>query len=420
MSSPRIAVIGGGIAGSICSTVLRQSGAELTIFDMGRKSAGGRFGAARSQRKANPVDRGAQFMCSSDVGSRFSQVLGFLESRGLVAPWQGRFGIMGTRGGGFLPKEIIDGTVIGGIKADKGTADNEDSSHPDDFCGFLAGGSKSRMYIGTPSMSDICNRLLDAPGIDVRAGSQVTDLHVTPKGWQILCGTSDTNERFDAVVVATHNPALAARAVRRLALEEAGGAGSPADVEQLRSRLTRLAEKLQELRDHHTSPLYTLSAAVPFGSLSTNLPFDAVACPTSQHIQFLSRDASKPGRAADAASEIEYWTAVSSVALAKDLIAKQISEQEAAEQIAGHLLELLKPGLREGSQLPPIASASAKCWRAALTTKTLGLQEDSIGLEPWRLAICGDFIRSSPSPIEAAVLSGLEAGERMVSWLTSN
>ena len=41
---------------------------------------------------------------------------------------------------------------------------------------------------------------------------------------------------------------------------------------------------------------------------------------------------------------------------------------------------------------------------------------DAIALEPWRLAICGDFVRDHPSPIEAAALSGLDAGESVAAF----
>ena len=71
---------------------------------------------------------------------------------------------------------------------------------------------------------------------------------------------------------------------------------------------------------------------------------------------------------------------------------------------------------------PPIhqpLDASAVRWASALTSKTLGLKEDSVALAPWRLAICGDFIREQDAhetPFEAAALSGLEAGERVASF----
>jgi predicted NAD/FAD-dependent oxidoreductase len=50
--------------------------------------------------------------------------------------------------------------------------------------------------------------------------------------------------------------------------------------------------------------------------------------------------------------------------------------------------------------------------------------EECISLEPWRLAICGDYISHGTEglgahacSVEAAALSGLEAGERVGAWL---
>ena len=41
------------------------------------------------------------------------------------------------------------------------------------------------------------------------------------------------------------------------------------------------------------------------------------------------------------------------------------------------------------------------------------LDDDCLSLEPWRLAVCGDFVGGGPTPAEAAAASGLAAGERI-------
>ena len=56
-------------------------------------------------------------------------------------------------------------------------------------------------------------------------------------------------------------------------------------------------------------------------------------------------------------------------------------------------------------------------WGAGFPGTTLGIDEPCVSLEPWRLAVCGDFLRPRPSPLEAAAESGLEAGERVAGWL---
>ena len=60
-------------------------------------------------------------------------------------------------------------------------------------------------------------------------------------------------------------------------------------------------------------------------------------------------------------------------------------------------------------------------WRAAFSAETLeGWSrgaEHAVVLEPYRLAICGDFVRAAACPVEAAALSGLEAGDRVAAVL---
>jgi len=100
MATPRVAIIGGGIAGSLCGLVLRSRGFAPTIIDKGKRALGGRLGGGKE------LDSGAVFLRASDSGSQWASVLAMLAREGLVAPWEGRFGLLGSRGGGFLPLEV--------------------------------------------------------------------------------------------------------------------------------------------------------------------------------------------------------------------------------------------------------------------------------------------------------------------------
>ena len=74
----------------------------------------------------------------------------------------------------------------------------------------------------------------------------------------------------------------------------------------------------------------------------------------------------------------------------------------------------------EEGTLPAVRPTGSRLLRAALTGGTLEewsrIEEDSVSLEPWRLAICGDFVRARSCPAEAAGLSGLEAGDCAGAW----
>ena len=95
------------------------------------------------------------------------------------------------------------------------------------------------------------------------------------------------------------------------------------------------------------------------------------------------------------------------------------AQEEAADIMSKEVCHLLfeKAGITDPASLPiPEKSSTAVRWGSAFTSKTLGLKEDSVFLQPWRLCIAGDYIRTIdayPTPFEAACLSGLEAGERI-------
>jgi len=400
---------------------------------MSKRALGGRFGTPRKSKGDMPLsDRGGQFFCTTQGSGRYSQVLAFLEHNKLVGRWDGRFGVLGARGGSFLPKEIIDGSVLGGLQRAKVHESEDGEANPEnsdqsiegggqfgDFCGFLAGGSKSELYVGTPSMSSVCDRLAELAEVEVRKGVEVTDLRLDGDTWTVGSSSAQPSDKgFQALVVATHNPALAAGVVSRLAIgmdELPDSAVGDATSHQIAERLRGLSSALENLRKQHKAPLYSLSISFPVGTLSENLNFDAVACPTSDKIQFVSREASKPGRS-NPNELTETWTAITTSAYAQDLLKRDLDEEAATSELVEAFVKLVKPALGDSVDNIVPSAASAKRWKAGFTTRSLGLQEDSIGLEPWKLVICGDFLRSYASPGEAAVLSGMEGGEKVASW----
>ena len=85
----------------------------------------------------------------------------------------------------------------------------------------------------------------------------------------------------------------------------------------------------------------------------------------------------------------------------------------AAAAMSSEVSQLLKPFASQGAQ--PL-KAAAKRWGAGFAAGTLGLAEPCVSLEPWKLAIAGDFVSEGASPAEAAALSGMEAAERVATW----
>ena len=131
---PRIAVVGGGLAGSLCSLVLRMRGARPVVIDAGCGSLG--HGGALP-------DSGTQFLRAVDP--RLRSMLAMLEREGLVAPWVGRFGVLGSSGGGFLPAVVVAATKLGAAtapSADGGFAAYTDGMRSRNiFTRYFAGGA---------------------------------------------------------------------------------------------------------------------------------------------------------------------------------------------------------------------------------------------------------------------------------------
>ena len=91
---PRVAVVGGGLAGTLCSLVLKNRGLHPVLIDAGTNGVGGRL-----------RNGGAQFLRATDP--QLVLVVQMLQGEGLLQEWKGRFGMLGSKGGGFLPAEIV-------------------------------------------------------------------------------------------------------------------------------------------------------------------------------------------------------------------------------------------------------------------------------------------------------------------------
>ena len=467
---PRIAVIGGGITGTLASLVLKNRNCSPVLIDRGHGGVGGRLRSNRSKLahyRQSPtrnepgdenkcaVDAGAQFFRATDP--RLATVFGMLETAGMLSVWEGRFGLLGSQGGGFLPSSIVGGAGLRGMGR-VGPDGDEDSQeqkaqmqkHTDagDFCGFAQHHrpDTTPTYVASGSNTNLCPAICAQAGIDIVSDALVVKASTVPGGgWKLeVEGNGDddvgalNNTIFDALVLATHDASLAASTVKFIANAEAEAGISEADAAaggSIQDRLNHLGDDLQSLRDDGRLPLFTWSGRFD-NDFSERIPFDGASVPGSHTVQFLARESSKPGRAKqeqDTTQEDAIWTAVSTSAFAADVLKRLGSTREASEEASQIMSEEVSALLASAASANEIGAgksrsqspvhqprdASAVRWASALTSKTLGLKEDSVTLAPWRLAICGDFIREQDAhetPFEAAALSGLEAGERVASF----
>jgi hypothetical protein len=334
--------------------------------------------------------------------------------------------MMGSRGG-FLPREAL-GSTKGSFGAMlKSEGDDDASVRANiDFCGFLAE-SEHAMYVGVPSNASVCTGM--CVGIDVIHDVKVTGMRRSASGaWALTVSgggaSAVESEDFAAVVIASHDASLAASAVQV--------AASDADV-QVAGRLEELARRFQQQRQERTEPCFTWSGFFPVG-FSACVPLDAAVAPSSHVISFVARDASKPGRPVTRAcdgGEGELWTAVSTASFAQSILARAPSTDPgdsgrgseaatvAAQAMSQELARLFAPYFGdELGRVPQPLAAAAKRWGAGFAKGTCELKESAVTLEPWRLAVAGDYLQVHASPIEAAAVSGLDAGERVASWMS--
>jgi predicted NAD/FAD-dependent oxidoreductase len=356
-AAPRVAVVGGGLSGSLAALGLRARGLAPVVYDAG---AGDRLRAAPFFRAEH---------------DRFSSLLRALEQRGAAAPWAGEFGILGSRGGGYLSKAHVPRKrpAAGGAPAPPPLRDSGD------FCGFVDDGGAGALWAAT---GDVCASLRAMGGGDAPTRARVSELRWLGGSWR---ATADGGEAdYDAVVVAGP-PAVAAAALGTVAMD-----GDHA------ARLRELGDALAAVP---AAPLASLSATVA----GVDAPFDAATVPGSDVVQFVARERS---RRPDAPAGS--WSAVSTSAFA--------ARGGADEELADELLRLLAP-------FGATAVEGPRCdrWDAGLADGSLEAwsrgEEDAIFLEPFAFAIAGDFVRRRSCPVESAALSGLEAGQRLGEFL---
>ena len=161
-SRPKVAVIGGGMAGLSCARSLHEAGIDVVVFDKGR-GAGGRM----STRRSNDAhfDHGAQYFTVRDA--RFdARVQLWLES-GIVDLWNGRL-----------------------------------ASLPEVF--FARTPSMIDRYVGVPGMSAILRHM--AKDLDVRYSARVTGLSYEQDHWWLETEDGPVDEFFVAAVLAVPAP----------------------------------------------------------------------------------------------------------------------------------------------------------------------------------------------------------------------
>jgi renalase len=151
-------VIGAGVAGLAAARLLADKGLTVEIFDKGR-GPGGRLATRRAGGFA--FDHGAQYFTIKDV--RLDPYMKLWRDQILVAPWRGRFGVLGS--GEFIEQL---------------------SPHP--------------RWVAVPGMSGLARQL--AADLDVNLSVRIKDARREGAGWRLTDEGGGNRGVFEWLVVA--------------------------------------------------------------------------------------------------------------------------------------------------------------------------------------------------------------------------
>ncbi|MEM1416968.1 MAG: FAD-dependent oxidoreductase, partial [Myxococcota bacterium] len=154
---PRTLVVGAGFAGLSCARALADHGWDVTVVDKGRRHPGGRCSTRAGEGWS--FDHGAQLLATEDpILLRYARAW---RERGLLAPWEGRFGTF--EGDAFRARAM-------------------------------------EAYVGVPGMNALARHL--AADVNMRQGLRVARLQRRDAGWVVALEDGAELGAFDRLVLA--------------------------------------------------------------------------------------------------------------------------------------------------------------------------------------------------------------------------
>jgi renalase len=315
------------MSGVACAHTLVAQGRDVVVFDRGR-GVGGRMATRRESTVASlTFDHGAPFF--EVVSTSFQDVVDGWIDAGFCEAWRPTWGRLVGEDVVELPARTV--------------------------------------YIGTPSMSQICHQL--AMGSAVRPGAIVTGLERTSSGWRLVMDDGAAEVTFDNVVFAA-----AARQTERVL-----GEGFPA----IRSALEQIT----------MGPTWVCMAA---GEAPKRSVPEVIETPEDAVLRLIVRDDAKSGRSGGAAR----WVAHASPEWSGDRL------NVPREQIAAELGDALRRCLAMEGQF-----SHCRAHRWSLARVTCSIEAPFVIDE--RLGVCGDGFGGSG--VEAAYLSGRSMAMHLLS-----
>lgn len=358
---PKVAVIGCGISGAVCASMLAKNGVAVTVFDLGR-GPGGRMSQRREITKEGVelfFDHGAPYFSVSNTG--VMDVILEWESRGLVAEWKEQFGTFDC-----ISKSFTD-------------AEEE---------------SSSRKYVGIPGMNSICRALCNEPGVESKFGIGVGKMEwvMDQKSWLLTSLDGKFLGDFGGLVAT--DKILASPGFTYVT-----GHPPPLDM----NLAPQWASRIEQV-PFRSYFVLMLAFSEPLRTISVK----GFSFKNSEILSSAFCDSSKPGRS----SASECWVLHSTEQYAKKVIADSGRSKASDATFARVSEELLQEFQRTGLCTSQPYFMKAHRWGSAFPTVSIAREDKCLWDTKKPLLVCGDFC-VSPN-VEGAIQSGLAAASKFM------
>lgn len=355
----RVAVVGAGVAGTLCARTLADYGCDVTVFDKSR-GVGGRM-ATRRLADGQVVDHGPAFMQWNSA--KFRHWLKSWEADEVVKRWDAKV----VRWDGQSDLVQAPSTRDAGV------------------------------FVGGRGMSDLAKHFAQDASLVLQ--TQVQSLRQNGREWYVQCErespSGKTHEElgpYDAVVI--NVPPVQCKGIL--------GA----------TRWERFA--LGEEVENWMEPVWAM--VIGFQE-RWQIPVDGVLFDGHEVLDWMGRETSKPGRLGNGGGlqgKGEYWVVHSRGSWAREHL--ECSTEEVTQKLLATLKGLGCAGM------PEVSFVQVHRWRYARVDRNVSRVQRSAEQFWWdksvRLGVCGDWLSSSPYGIQGALESGAAmAGCLLRDWI---
>ncbi|XP_047968374.1 renalase isoform X1 [Salvia hispanica] len=365
----KVAVIGSGISGAVCASILAKNGISVTIFESAR-GPGGRMSQRREHCEDGrelSFDHGAPYFTLNAANSELQSLVNAWESRGLVAHWKAKFGSFDYSSRSFV---------------------NVDEDQ-----------EVNTRYVGVPGMNSVCKALCQEPGIETRFGHTIgrLDWLMDQNAWSLTSIDGQDVGHFMGVVATDKNTFLSR-------FTDVTGKQPPID-------LSSDSGDSFQIKEIPASPRFALMLA--FSEPLSSIPIKGFSFKNSEILSWAHCDSSKPGRSTTS----ERWVLHSTAKYAELIISQAGLQKPSPALLTKVAEELFQEFQRTGIDIAQPFFKKAHRWGSAFPAVSIAREEKCLWVEKRRLAICGDFCMM-PN-VEGAISSGIAAAAKFVEMLAT-